>query len=83
MLLKVSRIPNCHVSVLELCILPIQQRKSSIDCGMFAIADATEILHGENVENWSFTVTLTCDHLLVCVQLDKYSPFPKTNKRYL
>ena len=31
-------------------ILLIQQQKNSI-CGIFAIADATEILHGEKVES--------------------------------
>ena len=60
-----SRIANCHGSVLELCILPIQQQKNSIDCGIFAIAHAIEILHGKNVENSSFDVTLMRDHLLV------------------
>ena len=32
-----SRIANCHESVLELQILPIQQQKNSTDCGIFAI----------------------------------------------
>ena len=34
----------------------------------------------ENVENSSFHVTLMRDHLLVCLQLQKFSLFPKTNK---
>ena len=78
---SISRIANCHGSVLELRILPIQQQKNSIDRGIFAIAHAIEILHGENVENSSFDVTLMRDHLLVCLQLQKFSPFPKTIKR--
>ena len=75
-----SRISNCHGSVLELCILPIQQQKNSIDCGIFAIAHAAEILHGENVENSSLDVILMRDHSLGCLQLQKFPPFPKTNK---
>ena len=47
----------------------------------FAIAHAIEILHGEIVENSSFDVTLMRDHLLVCLQLQILSPFPKTNER--
>ena len=47
----------------------------------FAIAHVIEILHGENVENSSFDVTLMRDHLLVCLQLQILSPFPNTNKR--
>ena len=78
---SISRIANCHGSVLELRVLPVQQQKNSIDCGMFAIAHAIEILHGENVEKSSFDVNLMRDHLLVCLQLQKFSPFPKTNKR--
>ena len=75
-----SRISNCHGSVLELCILPIQQQKNSIDCGIFAIAHATEILHGGNVGNSSLDVILMRDHSLVCLQLQKFPPFAKTNK---
>ena len=75
-----SRISNCHGSVLELCILPIQQQKNSIDCGIFAIAHATEILHGGNVGNSSLDVILMRDHSLVCLQLQKFPPLPKTSK---
>ena len=78
---SISRIANCHGCVLELCVLPVQQQKNYIDCGMFAVAPAIEILHDENVEKSSFDVNLMCDHLLVCLQLQKFSPFPKTNKR--
>ena len=78
---SISRIANCHGSVLELRVLPVQQQKNSIDCGVFAIAHAIEILHVENVEKSSFDVKLMRDHILVCLQLQKFSPFPKTNKR--
>ena len=54
--------------------------KNSIDCGIFAIAHAAEILHGENVENSSLDVILMRDHSLGCLQLQKFPPFPKTNK---
>lgn len=39
-------------------ILLIQQKKSSVDGGIFAFAYAIETLHGESVENLSFGVTL-------------------------
>ena len=45
--------------------------KNSIDCGMFTIAYATEISHGQKVK------------ILVCLKLEKISPLPKTtNKRF-
>ena len=37
---NISRIANCHRSVLELPILPIQQQINSIDCGIFVISHA-------------------------------------------
>ena len=72
---------NCHGSVFELRILLIQHQKNSIDSRIFAIAYAVEILNGEKVGNSSFDITLMKDHLLVCLQLEKISLFPKTNKR--
>ena len=78
---SISHIAKYHGSVLELRILPFQQQKNFIDCGIFAIAHGIKILHGENVENSAFDATLMHDHLLVCLQLQKLSPFPKTNKR--
>ena len=39
-----------------------------------------EILHSENVNNSSFEGTLMRDHLLVYLQLEKFSQFPKINK---
>ena len=67
-LLKVSRIANCHWSVLELRIPPIKQQKNFTNCGIFDSAYAIEFLHVENDENLLFDVTLMRDHLLVCLQ---------------
>ena len=53
--------------------------KNTIYCKIFVIAYAIESLHGENVQNLSFDVTLMPDHLLVCRQLEIFSSFPKTN----
>ena len=61
---SISNIANCHGSILELRILPIQQQKNSIDCGIFAVAHAIKFLHGENVESSSFDVTLMCDQFV-------------------
>ena len=78
---SIARIGNCHGSVLELTVLPIQQQKISIDCEINAIAYAIEILHDGNVEYSLFDATLMREHLLFCRQLEKLSPYPKTNKR--
>ena len=37
--------------------------------------------YSENVEKSSFDINLMRDHLLVCLQLQKFSQFPKANKR--
>ena len=44
---SISPIANCHRSVLELRIPPIQQQENSIDCGIFAVARAIETLYGK------------------------------------
>lgn len=53
-------------------ILLIQQKKSSVDDGIFAFAYAIETLHGESVENLSFGVTLMSDHPLIYLQLENF-----------
>ena len=40
---NISRIANCHGSVLEWRIFPVEQPKSSTDCEIFAIVHAVEI----------------------------------------
>lgn len=56
-------------------ILLIQQKKSSIDGGIFAFAYAIETLHGESVENLSFGVTLMSKHLVIYLQLENVRYF--------
>ena len=66
-------ISNFHGSVLWDAYSSNSAVKKSIDCGIFAITYATEILHCEKVWNSSCDITLICEHVnsLVCLQLEK------------
>ena len=66
--------------------------KNQVNCGVFAVANAIELLSGSKIESVCYDPSLmrdhllTCpslirDHLLTCMQLEEFSPFPRTTKR--
>ena len=61
----------------------VQQQKGSSDCGLFAIANATTLCHGENPVTFEYNQKAMRAHLLKAIELKVLVPFPavKTNKR--
>lgn len=56
----------------------IQKQIGSSDCGLFAIAVATLLLHNPSVDMSSinFCQQQMRDHMLVCFQVKSLTPFP-------
>ena len=78
----VARIASCSQQTLQINVMPTQQQRNSIDCGVFAITNAVELLSsGDSViESLSYEPSLMRNHLLTCIQLEEFSPFPKNVK---
>lgn len=66
-----------HSSELKLLKLAVQQQVGMVDCGVFAIAYAVEICHGANPEKAIFQQEHMRQHLFVCLENQKFTPFPK------
>ena len=55
-------------SVLHFDLLNVQQQPNSWDCGLFAVAFATELVHGRSPACRHFDVKLLRPHLLDCLK---------------
>ena len=65
----------------ELCIrvAAVQQQTNGTNCGLFAIANATSLLHGIDPETVTFNEYETREHLINCIEGKKLFPFPTAN----
>ena len=57
-----------------------QQRIGTQDCGLFAVAYATEICYGKDPAMATFEQSKMNNHLLQCLQEGKITRFPQTHK---
>ena len=65
--------------VIKLNIQQVQQQDNSVDCGVFAVAYATSILHGQNPEDLNYDTCSLRQHLLTCISSGIFKPFPLSN----
>lgn len=60
---------------------PCKQQSNSVDCGLFAIANATEFCHTSMAKNIDFEPKMLRSHWLECLKKGTLSPFPRLGKR--
>ena len=53
------------------------RQEGSVDCGIFAIAYATELAHGNDPASFTYDQASFRPHLFSCLELRKMRPFPK------
>ena len=58
----------------------VQQQHGGVDCGLFAIAFATELAHGKNPVGVSYAQSAMRDHLLLSLENRKIKHFPRAIK---
>ncbi len=63
-------------SQITLEYMNVQQQKGASDCGLFAIANATTLCHGENPVMYEYHQEAMRSHLLACLQIKALLPFP-------
>ena len=73
---QIYRAPNNH-STISVKVLPVQQQNGYRDCGLFAIAFATEICRGQDPSRAVFIQTQMRGHLFKCLTKRNMMPFPQ------
>ena len=73
---QIYRAPNNQHS-LSVKVLPVQQQNGYRDCGLFAIAFATEICRGQNPSKAVFIQTQMRGHFFRCLTTGNMMPFPQ------
>ena len=61
--------------------LNVQKQSNASDCGLFAIAFATALFHGQVPEEMFFDVTALRQHLHDCIDKDQMEPFPASKRK--
>ena len=54
----------------------VQQQTNSVDCGVFAIAFATHLVHGLDLHNVVFDTRAMREHLIACLDEKEMRVFP-------
>ena len=55
----------------------MQQQDGGVDCGLFAIAFATELAYGNDPVQVSYVQSAMQDHLLLCLEQGEMKLFPR------
>ena len=74
--LSIIWVGNCALGLLLFNTLIVA---NGTNCGSFAIANATSLLHGIEPETVTFNEYETREHLINCIEGKKLFPFPAAN----
>ncbi|KAL5508860.1 hypothetical protein EMCRGX_G004118 [Ephydatia muelleri] len=79
LLLQLAQIYQAAPDVqnMSIRVLPVQQQKGSKDCGLFAVAFATELCSGEDPTRAVFKHCSMRQHLYNCLEAGEISRFPQ------
>ena len=70
---------NSTSSQFKVNVMSVQQQPNAIDCGLFAIAFATDLLYGNSPSNVSYEHEKMRQHLFICLQQDSFTLFPRAS----
>ena len=64
------------ISVKSIKIPKVQKQKGNKDCGLFAVAFATALAHGQNPSKQRFHQASLRSHFVACLEKGELTPFP-------
>ena len=73
---QIATFIHCQASSFTICNISCQKQSGSRDCGLYSIATATQLCHGELPRSVVWDQTLMRSHLLECFKGGKFVPFP-------
>ena len=78
---QICRIRNCNSTTIKRITQPVQQQLNAFDCGVYAVAYATDLANNIDPTNSSYETQNIRDHLSSCLERGSLKPFPTTDKR--
>ena len=70
---------NSASSQFKVNVMSVQQQPNAIDCGLFAIAFATDLLYDNSPSNVSYEHEKMLQHLFICLRQDSFTLFPSAS----
>ena len=70
---------NMASSQFQVNLISFQQQPNAIDCGIFAIAFATDLLYGNSPSNISYEHKKTRKYLFICLQQGSFTLFSRAS----
>ena len=71
----------CFSATLRIINMPVQYQPNNFDCGVFAIAFATDCVFNTKLETATYKTGVMRTHLKECLTQNKFKPFPKITNR--
>ena len=79
---QITRLRKCKDAELRIISKVVQQQRNGYDCGIFAIAFATDVAYNHKPEQRTYNQSVMRKHLLAQLENETMSAFPQqTNKR--
>ena len=75
---SVAMLINTNISNMSVQWVDMSKQKGSADCGLFAIASAVSLCHGQNPSECAFDQTVMREHLVLCFNCDEIAIFPSS-----
>ena len=72
--------PGQHFDQIRMNIMPVQQQTNGCDCGIFAVAFSTSLLHGQDPCHATYDTTVMRHHLQECLKNNHFQIFPSSAK---
>jgi len=71
----------CQQDTVTFCNEKVQKQLGGSDCGLMALAFATDLCHGLDPATQRYSQFEMRQHFVSCLESGKMKPFPKTNRR--
>jgi len=80
--MQIAGIICSQKATIECKLHEVQNQQGTSDCGLFAIAFATDLVYGNEPASYKYDQTKLRQHYLNCLSKNVMTPFPKTPLHY-
>ena len=78
---QIAAIMRCKADSITLEVHNVQLQEGGSDCGVYAVAYATDLCYGNNPSNLHYHQGKLRLHLIECLEMKEMTPFPSQSRR--